>query len=103
MEENEEKFKEISDEITQLTERLDAVRQSGKTDEERMAQAAELESTLSSLRNCGCEYNDYAVRQMIECIKVYPNGKLEIIFNGGYTVVEYIGLERNPTYQKRTT
>ena len=92
MEENEEKFKEISDEITQLTERLDAVRQSGKTDEERMAQAAELESTLSSLRNCGCEYNDYAVRQMIECIKVYPNGKLEIIFNGGYTVVEYIGL-----------
>lgn len=93
MEENEQKFKEISDEIAQLTERLEAVRQSGKTDEERLAQAAELEKALNGLRNCGCEYNDNAVRQMIECIKVYSDGKLDIIFNGGYTVVEYIDLK----------
>ncbi len=103
MEENEQKFKEISDEIAQLTERLEAVRQSGKTDEERLAQAAELEKALNGLRNCGCEYNDNAVRQMIECIKVYSDGKLDIIFNGGYTVVEYIDLEQNPIYQKCTT
>lgn len=93
LEENEQKFKEISDEITQLTERLEAVRQSGKTDEERLQQAAELEKAVESLKNCGCEYNDNAVRQMIECIKVYSNGKLDIIFNGGYTVVEYIKLK----------
>lgn len=33
------------------------------------------------------------VRQMIECIKVYPDGKLDIIFNGGYTIVEHINLK----------
>ena len=30
---------------------------------------------------------------MIECIKVYPDGKLDIIFNGGYTIVEHINLK----------
>ena len=93
VEENEQKFKEISDEIAQLTERLEAVRQAGKTDEQRLEQAAELERAIESLRNCGCEYNDNAVRQMIECIKVYPDGKLDIIFNGGYTIVEHINLK----------
>lgn len=90
LEENEQKFKEISDEIAQLTERLEAVREASSTDEQRMEQAAELERAIESLKNCGCEYNDNAVRQMIECIKVYPDGKLDIIFNGGYTIVEYI-------------
>jgi uncharacterized protein YlzI (FlbEa/FlbD family) len=27
---------------------------------------------------------------MIECIKVYPSGKLDIIFGGGYIVEENI-------------
>ena len=93
VEENEQSFKDLSDQISQLTERLEAVRQSGKTDAERLEQAAELERSIESLRNCGCEYNDNAVRQMIECIKVYPGGKLDIIFNGGYTIVEQINLK----------
>lgn len=93
LEENEQSFKDLSDQISQLTERLEAVRQSGKTDAERLEQAAELERSIESLRNCGCEYNDNAVRQMIECIKVYPGGKLDIIFNGGYTIVEQIDLK----------
>lgn len=54
---------------------------------------AEIVRSIESLRNCGCEYNDNAVRQMIECIKVYPDGKLDIIFNGGYTIVEHINLK----------
>ena len=93
LEENEQSFKDLSDQISQLTERLEAVRQSGKTDAERLEQAAELERSIESLRNCGCEYNDNAVRQMIECIKVYPGGRLDIIFNGGYTIVEQIDLK----------
>lgn len=93
VEENEQKFKDISDEISQLTERLDAVRQSGKTDDQRIAHAAELEQAIDALKNCACEYNDNAVRQMIECIKVYPGGKLDIIFNGGYTIFENIELK----------
>lgn len=93
MEENEQKFKDISDEIAQLTEQLEALRQTGKTDEQRQEQIAALERAVVSLKDCGCEYNDNAVRQMIECIKVYPDGKLHIIFNGGYTIVEHVDLK----------
>lgn len=41
---------------------------------------------------CGpcMEYDDSIVRQMVECIKVYPGGKLEIIFGGGYLVEESV-------------
>ena len=86
MEENEQKFKDISDEIAQLTEQLEAVRQTGKTDEQRQEQIAALERAVVSLKDCGCEYNDNAVRQMIECIKVFKDGTLQIIFGGGYEV-----------------
>ena len=93
MEENEHKFKEISEEIDQLTEQLEALRLSGKSDEQRLEQAAQLERAVESLKNCSCEYNDNAVRQMIECIKVYPDGNLDIIFNGGYMIRECIKLK----------
>lgn len=36
------------------------------------------------------KYDDSIVRQMVECIKVYPGGKLEIIFGGGYLVEESV-------------
>lgn len=36
------------------------------------------------------EYDDSIVRQMVECIKAYPGGKLEIIFGGGYLVEESV-------------
>lgn len=36
------------------------------------------------------EYDDSIVRQMVECIKVYPGGRLEIIFGGGYLVEESV-------------
>ena len=40
---------------------------------------------------CICmEYDDSIDRQMVECIKVYPGGKLEIIFGGGYLVEESV-------------
>lgn len=44
------------------------------------------------LRLCSkcMEYDNSIVRQMVECIKVYPGGKLEIIFGGGYLVEESV-------------
>ena len=50
---------------------------------------------FSEMGNMGAElftmeYDDSIVRQMVECIKVYPGGKLEIIFGGGYLVEESV-------------
>ena len=41
------------------------------------------------------EYEDYRkaptiVHQMIECVKVYPDGRLDIIFGGGYLIEEHL-------------
>ena len=33
-------------------------------------------------------YDDTIVHQMIECVKVYPDGRLDIIFGGGYLIEE---------------
>lgn len=46
---------------------------------------------LAHWKLCICmEYDDSIVRQMVECIKAYPGGKLEIIFGGGYLVEESV-------------
>lgn len=45
------------------------------------------------LKSCSLQcvlHDDSIVRQMVECIKVYPSGKLEIIFGGGYLVEESV-------------
>ena len=33
------------------------------------------------------------VHQMIECVKVYPDGRLDIIFGGGYFIEERLEKE----------
>ena len=34
------------------------------------------------------EYDDTIVRQMIECIKVYGDKRIEVIFGGGTSIIE---------------
>ena len=50
----------------------------------------QIQAIISERENHRMEYDDSSVRQMIECIKVYPGGKLEIIFGGGYLVEETV-------------
>lgn len=94
VEESEESFQRISEEIAQLEARLEAIRTAGQTESERLEGIQRLQASVNELKNCTSEYNDNAVRQMIECIKVYPTGKLEVIFAGGYTVAEHIDLKK---------
>ena len=39
------------------------------------------------------ELSDTIVHQMIECVKVYPDGRLDIIFGGGYLIEEALNEE----------
>ncbi len=41
------------------------------------------------------EYDDTIVHQMIECVKVYPDGRLDIIFGGGYLIEERLEKENS--------
>ena len=49
-----------------------------------------IQSTVNQCEENKNTYDDSIVRQMIECIKVQHDGKLEIIFGGGYTMEEYL-------------
>ena len=90
VESNEGEFKEISDEINQLNSRIEAIREAlakDKSADERMEQITRKIDEMQTGIN---EYDDGIVRQMIECIKVYGDGRLEVIFGGGYMIEEHI-------------
>ena len=90
LDEGEDIFKRISDEIEQLTSRLNALQEQGKSDAERQNRIQSAKDAMAQFKDCTILYNDTAVRKMIECIRVYNDGKLEVIFGGGYTVEERV-------------
>lgn len=90
MEENEDVFKAISEQIAQLNRRIDAVRKSKGSDEERQERLRLIQDTIDQREAHRDTYNDAIVRQMIECVKVHEGGKFTVIFGGGYEFEEQI-------------
>ena len=52
------------------------------------ARLEEIQSIIAKRGANETQYDDSIVRQMIECIKVHRNGRLTIIFGGGYEIEE---------------
>lgn len=90
MEENEDVFKAISEQIAQLNRRIEAIRKNESSDEERQERLRLIQDTIDQREAHRDTYNDAIVRQMVECIKVYDGGKLKVIFGGGYEIEEQI-------------
>ena len=65
MNNGENRFKEISDEIAQLTSRLNILQEQGKADKSREKRLEDVLEGMEELENCTTEYNDMAVRKMI--------------------------------------
>lgn len=70
--------------------RIQAIRKSEGSDEERQERLRQIQATIDERSAHRDAYDDSIVRQMIECIKVYEGGKLKIIFGGAYEVEEQI-------------
>lgn len=89
IENHEDEFREISTQIEQLKSRIKAIQESQNTDgyEERFA---EIQKTIDRRTQNSQVYDDSIVRQMIECIRVYHDGRLEIVFGGGYEMEEHL-------------
>lgn len=88
---HEAEFKAISDEIDQLQKCIEAIEQSESNDDSKQQRLQELQGIIKSRSENADKYDDSIVRQMIECIKTYSDGKLEIIFGSGYIINESIG------------
>lgn len=88
MESREAEFKEISDTIALLKSRIATIEDSANTSGSTNERLEQIQKIIAQREQKRFEYDDSIVRQMIECIKVLPEGKLEIIFGGGYAVEE---------------
>ena len=88
VESSEDEFKSISDQIEQLNRRIAAIQESIHKDGSRQARLEEIQSIIAKRSANETQYDDSIVRQMIECIKVHSDGKLTIIFGGGYEIEE---------------
>ena len=71
-----------------LTQANRMIRESESEDGELQARLEEIQDTIANRKKNKDVYDDSIVRQMVECIKVYHDGRIEIIFGGGYTIEE---------------
>lgn len=94
IEKHEAEFKELSETIEMLKSRIKALEERGNADDAKTGRISQMQQIISGREKRKLEYDDVIVRQMVECIKVYPDGKLEIIFGGGYIGEEYIDVKK---------
>lgn len=90
VEDYEDEFKEIANEIAQLKSRINAIRDNSANNGSTEERLSRIQKTMDERARCQNEYDETIVRQMIECIKVYPNKRIEIIFGGGYVIEENV-------------
>ena len=87
---HESEFMTLSQETELLKQRIAAIQESTVKDNGEQSRLEQIQAIISERENKCMEYDDSIVRQMVECIKAYPGGKLEIIFGGGYLVEESV-------------
>jgi len=82
----EDKFKEISDEIKEMQERLQSHEQQQTAAQNTSSRIGEIFALLESEDLNLTEYDEALVRRLIEEVKVLSEGKVLVVFNGGMEV-----------------
>ena len=88
IESHEDEFKSISEETDQLKKRIEAIRESEAKDESYADRLKTIQNTIDQREMNRDVYDDTIVRQMVECIKVFKDKRIVIIFGGGYEIEE---------------
>lgn len=90
IEAHESEFMSLSQEAELLKQRIATIQESAANNDGAQSRLEQIQAIIAERENKRMEYDDSIVRQMVECIKVYPGGKLEIIFGGGYLIEESV-------------
>ena len=93
IESHEAEFKELSDTIELLQGRIKKLEDALLSDQGNDGRILQLQQIIADRASRKMEYDDTIVHQMIECVKVYPDGRLDIIFGGGYLIGEALNEE----------
>lgn len=89
IESHEDEFREISSQVEQLKKRIKSIQKSQNTIgyDDRLA---EIQSTIDQRMLNSQVYDDSIVRQMVECIRIFHDGRLEVVFGGGIELEEHL-------------
>ncbi|MFQ9149822.1 MAG: recombinase family protein [Eubacteriales bacterium] len=90
IESHEDEFRAISDEIEQLRRRIGAVREAEARDDAGRDRIARIQETIDRRDMNSDVYDDSIVRQMIECVKVFQDKRIVVIFGGGVEIEEVV-------------
>lgn len=90
IESREAEIKEIADTIENLKRRIQIITENSMKNAEYADRIVEIERIITERASHQNEYDDSIVRQMVECIKVYADKRIEVIFGGGYAVEETV-------------
>ena len=93
IEEHESEFKEMAESIALFKQRISILEQAKSTDAEMSERMAKIQETIDERQAHQDVYDDSIVRQMIECIKVFSNGNIEVYFGGGNCIHETIAFD----------
>lgn len=88
VEDHEEEYKNIHNQIEMLEHRIGIIKETIDTDGSREKKGKLIQKAIDKRAKHSQEYDDTIVRQMIECIKVFHDGKIEVIFGGGISIIE---------------
>lgn len=93
IEEHESEFKEMTESIALFKQRISVLEQAKSTDAEMSERMAKIQEIIDERQAHQDVYDDSIVRQMIECIKVFSNGNIEVYFGGGNCIHETIAFD----------
>ena len=93
IEEHESEFKEMAESIALFKQRISVLEQAKSTDAEMSERMAKIQEIIDERQAHQDVYDDSIVRQMIECIKVFSNGNIEVYFGGGNCIHETIAFD----------
>ena len=79
-------FESLYAEMYAIKDELEKIEKSKSKIETAADSIEEMTAVMQGLKNHPVEYNDQAVRQLIECIKVISNDKLHIYFKDGIKI-----------------
>lgn len=93
IEEHESEFKEMAESIALFKQRISVLEQAKSTDAEMSERMAKIQEIIDERQAHQDVYDDCIVRQMIECIRVFSNGNIEVYFGGGNCIHETIAFD----------
>ena len=82
--------KDLNDQIKLLKGRIEAIQKHMVKNKDYKEKLKMIEHEIDSRKSAIDIYNDTVVRQIIECVKIFADGRLEVYFGGGNMVEEHI-------------